>query len=902
MTGFMNNKLANIACNFCVSLARGFAKHDSNKIGNAPLNPSDREHLEIIHQTSLRILFISLVTLYMEENSLLPDSPDFRENNGIYGLRESLYLKSSSLSGLKLAFIKRIRSSIRCIYEGSDGYAPFNARLYDPQNDSNSFILKWKIHDGDLKESLTELFLYWPHPGTGLLSSNPPTINEIINVYSDLLDLELKAAECDCLIFKNRNGAIPLSRAHPSDVKQGKLVPEGEIIHAFEKGKSRRGGTVYTPDDIVDRIVIRTIDPLLEKINSAKPLRILDPACGTGRFLVGALEYLADVNPETDGNPVKNREIERKIISESLFGFDLDEIAVSLAEINLMLKTHRADNPAPDLSGNLVVSDALTGIDSKFIRCLIRNGGNYIEDTCSDSQETFDELSWRPLWKFMLDKNNRKEKIKALSMQYFRFIEFLSNPDDGFEIIARDFCTNPEKLLERINPADNNRHVCMHPEICFPDLFYDENGYKLQKAGFDAIIGNPPYGDILSSDVKDFLAKLGYKSGGGGNNDIFRFFVERSLSFLKPGGMLGFILPNTFLKGRKYRNFRCRIVELSNVEEVVDFDLAKKFKREVFTSLLFLRKKPYPQIQPIFITSKDGTLEKIKIERFNPESNFDDSWLPDGELYSKFAHDGRFKPLDPYFARIGDVGINYQRKDVGWTDRAKSRIADEIFYEGEQEHELDKQFLKGEDIEPFVVKPKTPRWLRHDWRDRVMEGEVVNVNFEWGNYPTRILSRQTGDSVIAAVDNKQFLTGRSVHTTILKDIAYSPYYILALMNSSMMTRIYRELTREKGRPQAQVKLSFLRKLPIRHIDFSQDDKKRSELLEEFKEKIDEDITSLPEYIHSLPVSNKQTAAHDLIALLSFRMETILKENGNRGEESALIRNVIDRLVDVLYGL
>ncbi|MFH1515422.1 MAG: N-6 DNA methylase, partial [bacterium] len=730
------------------------------------------------------------------------------------------------------------------------------------------------------------------HPGSSLMSWKPPDIAEIMDIYSYLLDSEPRLAESDVVVLNNGKRVLDVREAHPGDIRRGRIIKKGNVVYEMVKGKSRKSGTVYTPDEIVNKIVERTLGPLNEN-----PLRVLDPSCGTGRFLSGALDYLIEQKKRGSVEEI------RKIISDSIFGVDQDRIAVELAEVHLMLRTHRLDNPAPELKSNLFVGDTLKGVDSYFIRGLLQSDGDVEKAIDDRPQTTFDEIRWKPVWQHLLNCENRNEKANELASIYDLFIDYLNNENADFKELKMDF---QRKLVNFPNSASNHDYRDIenfHQEVNFPFLFYGLNGDVLPDGGFDAVIGNPPYGDILDAESKKLIQKLGYKSGGGGNNDIFRFFVERGLKLLKKGGMLGFILPNTYLKGKKYRNFRKRVVEMSCPEEILDFNHKKVFQRDVFTSLLFLRKKPAHNIQPVFYTSSDGTLENLKKEKFSPGNGVEDSWLPKGKIYERFCDDRCYQPLEPYFAKIGDVGINYQRRQVGWSDRKKSRIADEIFYEGERENPDDLLYLKGEDIERFLVKPRLRRWLRHDWKERMTEGEVVNVNYNWAYRPVKILSRQTGDSIIAAIDQNNFLTGRSLHTTLIRDLAYSPWYLVAVMNSEIVTKIYRELTREKGRPQAQVKLSFLRMLPIRRIDFVLGEDERKYVFEELKSRVVQNPEKLVSMVCESVSDNREDIAHDLIAFSAMSLEGQLKQNGDNGSSDGaeLLRESLDKAVGVLYG-
>jgi hypothetical protein len=891
----MANSITIQALNLCVSIAHGFATHDSNRINGIVLNPSDPDHLHQLHQTSLRTLFIILVTLHLEEKGFLPSEKSFRDELGIYGLRAQIMQAGKHGLGKKLSIIKRIRETAITIFSG-DNVTPFKARLFDPNNNSNQNLFKWKFYDSDIADALVDLFLMWPEEGTSLIASGRPDTNEIIEIYSYLLDFEPKVTDCDVVCLNNGKRVVELSEANQSDKKRGKVAGKGCVIFEYAKSKSRKGGTVYTPDEIVNRIVRRTVG------DNVGPIRILDPSCGTGRFLAGAIDYL-----------VQNSEIpktgldENQIIKDSIFGIDQDELAIELAEVRLMLRTHSIDNPAESFERNLIAGDTLCGIDSSMIRKLQRSNGSPDVDDTSDKQFTIDEPEWRDVWRTLTnsaDQNSRDD----LSGLFDLFTSYLSCEYSDFLSVKSKFEKGLENFKKGKPTGIYQTCGCCYPEISFPHLYYSKDGNRLDHQGFDIVIGNPPYGDILDDKSKSTLKNLGYKSGGGGNNDIFRFFVERGLHLLKQGGMLGFILPNTFLKGRKYGNFRKRIIELSYPEEILDFDLAKIFERDVFTAILTLRKKPAHRIEPVYFTSLDGSVGNLRKEPFDPVHDIDDSWLPIGDLYLRFRDDSRYLPLEPYFVRIGDVGINYQRKNVGWTQRTKSRIADEIFYEGDRQDPKDMLYLKGEDIERFSVKPKMKRWLRHDFNDRVTDGEIVNVNLDWAMRPVKIVSRQTGDSIIAAVDRHRFLTGRSLHTTLIRDTDYSPHYIVALMNSSLITSIFRELTREQGRPLAQVKLSFLRRLPIKRVDFALTGDERRKAMDDIQPRIEQNPSVMPSIAQDLMQENHEDVIHDMIVAGCEKLMTIFSSNGSNSNgsasngESKKLKDALDETVNVLYGI
>jgi len=79
----------------------------------------------------------------------------------------------------------------------------------------------------------------------------------------------------------------------------------------------------------------------------------------------------------------------------------------------------------------------------------------------------------------------------------------------------------------------------------------------------------------------------------------------------------------------------------------------------------------------------------------------------------------------------------------------------------------------------------------------------------------KILTRQTADEIIAAYDSDNYYYSNTLHGTTIMDNNYHPLYVLALMNSTLMTWYYRSTTAEEGKVFAQIKIKLLRLLPIK---------------------------------------------------------------------------------------
>ena len=191
----------------------------------------------------------------------------------------------------------------------------------------------------------------------------------------------------------------------------------GHILKESEKGikitenrKNRRKfGIYYTPTHVVDYIVINTVGNLLENEppDEVCNIKILDPACGSGSFLIKAFDYLKkyyeEHTIETHKNAIRNGSlegymgmipiIERKILTENLFGVDLDEQAGEIASVNLMLKALRKGEKLPlILNENIKIGNSLISGTEEDLR-------THFKDDWKDKW-----FNWKEEFKEIMDK------------------------------------------------------------------------------------------------------------------------------------------------------------------------------------------------------------------------------------------------------------------------------------------------------------------------------------------------------------------------------------------------------------------------------------------------------------------------------------------------------------------
>lgn len=357
----------------------------------------------------------------------------------------------------------------------------------------------------------------------------------------------------------------------------GKVIrlTEGHRARVEEKPEVRKaGGVYYTPTYIVDYIVKNTVGKICEgkTPRQISSLHILDPACGSGSFLLGAYQYLLDyhlnwylAHHSKKGNVAQTfspspKEIykgrgsqwyltiqeKKRILLNNIYGVDIDPQAVEVTKLSLLLKVLEGEN----------------------------------QDTLERQMKLFKE--------------------RALP-------DLASNIKCGNSLIGPDFYQGKQmNFLEneeiyRINPFDWQKE--------FPEI--------MKEGGFDVVIGNPPY--IRIQTMKEWapteveLYKKYYHSASKGNYDIYVVFVERGLSLLNKSGRLGFILPHKFFNAQYGEPLRTILSKGKHLSNVVHFGDQQVFAGVTnYTCLLFLDKAGSKQCH--FMKVDDLTAWRINSE------------------------------------------------------------------------------------------------------------------------------------------------------------------------------------------------------------------------------------------------------------------------------------------------
>ncbi|MCA2001577.1 MAG: BREX-1 system adenine-specific DNA-methyltransferase PglX, partial [Chloroflexi bacterium] len=600
----------------------------------------------------------------------------------------------------------------------------------------------------------------------------------------------------------------------------GKVIrlTAGHQAKVEEKPEVRKaGGVYYTPTYIVDYIVKNTVGKLTEgkTPKEAAALKIVDPACGSGTFLLGAYQFLLDWHlswyanddpakwekqkaiAKTKGGYRLTVAKKKEILLNNIYGVDIDPQAVEVTKLSLLLKALENAEGQMDLGMERVLPDL----------------GNNIK--CGNSLIGFDYFEGQLL------------------------------PD--------------EEERARVNPFDWQRE--------FPQAF--------QRGGFDAVIGNPPYIRIQAmqewapNQVEFFKRK--YAAASKGNYDIYVVFIEKALELLNPQGEMGFILPHKFFNAQYGEPARELIARGRHISKIVHFGDQQIFHgATTYTCLLFLNKKN----QAEFEFTKVSDLEGWRSHQTSQVSGAINAATVTAAEWNFTVGKGAalFEKLRQMPVKLGDIadrmaqGIRTSANEVYVVDFVSETgelvtvFSKQLNQNIKIERNILSSFLQGREIKRYQVLPsgkmviipyslkggkavlisaeqmkkEQPNALDYFLRNKdFLEGRENGKmrGNQWYAYvypknielmkQEKILIPDIADRSQFAFDaNGDYVFASGYGITIKKNLQISIKYVLGLLNSKLLEFYLKHVSTPLRGGFFRFFTQFLEILPIRAIDFA----------------------------------------------------------------------------------
>jgi SAM-dependent methyltransferase len=527
--------------------------------------------------------------------------------------------------------------------------------------------------------------------------------------------------------------------------KHLRLTPARRVRVEDKPLVRKAGGVFYTPDDVVSYIVRTTIAPLLQERGAgARPLRVLDPACGSGSFLTAAYELLLDhaaggassgATKAGAGGDTAARirtlslSEKRQVLTTHLFGVDIDPHAVEVAKLSLLLRLVEGESSASVQAARDASSEkALPDLASR-LKC-----GNSL-----------------------------------VQADYFGL---------GLTETADEVCS--------VNPFDWRS--------AFPDVFSGE------RPGFDVIIGNPPYVSLQSGFLEPEILKYLQSRYGTFEriSDYFALFLERALALLADGGVCGMIVPSTLLSNLSFRKLRGLLLTTATVTDVVLLGDGVFRDAVVPTCIVVFRKAaPADNIVELgrnVVDLRAGQYDRTQIRQESLRCakdfciNVDQN--PEAEALASRLRTGS-SPLQ--------VLVNIKE---GIKTGDDGRFLSEKPFP-RQSHPV----VKGRDVERYSAA--VTRYIHYvpDELDRPQTPDHFLA-------PQKLLLRRVGDRLTATFDDQQLFCVHTLYTVRPRNEQYSLKFLLGLLNSTLLTYLYRAANPQKGKVFPEIRIHAVNSLPI----------------------------------------------------------------------------------------
>lgn len=824
------------------ALGQGFLKHPANhelrsRIRNGELDKQD------YYRQLLRMVYRLLFLFVAEDRGLLLD-PKAKET------AKALFNEHFSTQRLRL-LAERMRGSSR------------HHDLFDP--------LKMVLSKLGEPAGCPELAL--PALGGFLFAeSTAPDLDSSEIANADLLEavrflaVTREGGRLARVDYKNLGteelGSVyeSLLELHPDLASDGTWFE----LKSASGNERKTSGSYYTPDSLIQCLLDTALDPVVnEAIKKAgtEPearakaildLRVIDPAVGSGHFLIAAshrlAKRLAQVRTgEEEPSPDATRHALREVVGKCLYGIDLNPMAAELCKVSLWIEALEPGRPLSFLDHHVVVGNSLLGSSSDLIAqgipdeafepmptedkaaCKSRMLRNRSERDGFGGLFEVDDLEARDSlamdWKILealpdktLNDVHAKEQYFASSIQRFNkarlvadawcsaFVSSALNRPPLSTATLRDLASDkavPPEIIETISQCSTIFNF-FHTDLAFPEVF----GH----GGFDVVVGNPPYlflsgkgspsarlrreGHAQAADQFDRMVLLAtslYPTASEGCRDLFKWFIARGLQLVNKGGRVGYVVPSSWVGLPRFADVR-RLTGAFGLAELVDLGFAAFPDLTVSTSYFVCRADSrlcwYANIAQELHDLGPGGSWRTHVMANGAEI----SVSPNG--FSVYRHAlGETFYENPDFSSLGDIASVT-----------------------EGDHGISTEESHGESW-PVVA----------DWElSRHRPVRLVEVT-QAGGYSadsslhsgSRCIVRKTGDSVLCGRVEDSGLGITHQNAYVIKPVAdWLPVEALvALLNSRMVTFLYRAGTLgQKGRIMAQLRVVGLRTIPVPSLE------------------------------------------------------------------------------------
>lgn len=546
----------------------GYAGEDSlfEIMGRAIHQASPQATLASVYENSVVLLFRLLFAVYFEDKNraLLAQHPFYRPYS-LGHIFDNLRGQTEAQSQLHNG-VHALKELFRLLDQGAgDIDIPlFNGGLFDPQR--APLLLKPKIFSNGVLRQILEKLLYKTHRGQTLFDTRRDfknmSVTHLGRIYEGLLEFRFERAVENAVYLEYESSATKgktieayFDAYDTANIRKEKgfkawreiSVKAGEVFLKSASNSRKTTASYYTEPVLSQPLVKASIDHAMAQGKAFMDLKILDNACGSGHFLVEALNYLTDLalaRLDTDTSlqqlvtsestkiaaqlallnmnyqPEDAQILKRALLKRCIFGVDLNPFAVELARLSLWMDSFIFGTPLSFIEHHVQHGNSLMGasvqefvdynqVDDMFVDNL---GSRFDElrsvmhelDAMRDTTAAEVEQS-KALWYHAIVP---KLHVLSRALSFICTRRALLAEGKRSECEALEKTPNIAKQLFEPTPGPHAalaliedyaaRYRFFHFEVAFPEAFAGE------QKGFDIIVGNPPWDKTKFSDTDFF--------------------------------------------------------------------------------------------------------------------------------------------------------------------------------------------------------------------------------------------------------------------------------------------------------------------------------------------------------------------------------------------------------------
>jgi type I restriction-modification system DNA methylase subunit len=629
-------------------IAQGFLDYRRNRLDKPPTKAT----LATIYEESLVLLYRLLFIFYAESRGILPtDNSNYRQRSLRLIAERAKHLVQfpNEVGADDTTLYSRLKDLFFLIDEGDDScnVPAYNGKLFNPKE--HTFLDEKAVGDIYLSRAIDKLARLDVQRGRSTervtVDYQDLEVSHLGTIYEKLLEYELDYAT-ENLVTSGANQDYKVAKANQTPTKA-----VGQVYLRTGNNQRKVTGSYYTPDYIVRFIVEKTLNPLLLEITECYASRddegnwivrdhaalrdallainVLDPATGSGHFAVDVVVYIAEwllslalELPEQDTSPDLSYWM-RQVASSCIYAVDINPLAVELAKLSIWLKTLAKDKPLSFLNHHIRVGNSLVGTSLAEIEALAptQPKKRSTKKVSEKQAPLFGEEVFTLNVKSAVGQMTQIEAIQADDISDVRrqekIYDDLRTKLQPYEQLAhvwtaREFglqmsdgeweavytltlagtpTPRVQEIIAQAQAIANQRDKrFFHWDVAFPEVFFDANGARKANAGFDAVVGNPPYvRQERIQSIKPFLEN--HYDIYTGTADLFLYFYELGLRYLKPDKRLGFITSGTFYNSNSAVPFRNYVHKNAAFEWVANFGENQPFKEAemVYPSIAIMR-------------------------------------------------------------------------------------------------------------------------------------------------------------------------------------------------------------------------------------------------------------------------------------------------------------------------